>query len=88
MGVGNKGVRINRNYLVQASGSFVASLYSYILNSIPREWKTLGGRYYFTKATNSVTRKTSLVIGSTCGAPGEGKGMFSLLLSIFIYIFN
>ena len=31
MGVGNKGYRINRNYLMQASGTFVASLYSYVL---------------------------------------------------------
>ena len=31
MGVGNKGVRINRNYLVQVSEPFVASLYSYVL---------------------------------------------------------
>ena len=32
MGVGNKGVEdFNRNYLVLASGPFVASLYSYVL---------------------------------------------------------
>ena len=30
-GVGNKGYRINRNYLVQTSGPFVVSLYSDVL---------------------------------------------------------
>ena len=33
MGVGNKGFSINRNHLVQISGLFVASLYSYVFMS-------------------------------------------------------
>ena len=42
VGVGNKEDKINRNYLVHASGPFVASLFSYVLMCCVASWRSQG----------------------------------------------